>query len=129
MLSRLEALHKIGYVHRDIKPNNFLMGGPGGKGPVCLIDMGLTVKWTPFVDPEDKSIHNSGRVDDERFPEKAMTSTPIDVGSGLFFLLSFGFGVGECHPQPVPCIAPFADRAHNLEGIVMLVTIAERRDF
>lgn len=41
ILTRIEALHAIGYIHRDIKPENFLMGvGPTEKN-LFLIDFGL----------------------------------------------------------------------------------------
>ena len=42
MLYCLESLHGCGYVHNDIKPENFLLDS---KGKVHLIDYGLTTKY------------------------------------------------------------------------------------
>ena len=41
MVNCIEALHKKGYLHRDVKPGNFLIR-PSRKHPVCLIDFGLS---------------------------------------------------------------------------------------
>ncbi|KAI8568690.1 hypothetical protein RHMOL_Rhmol02G0219900 [Rhododendron molle] len=46
-ISILEKLHSRGYVHGDIKPENFLLGTPGtpdGK-KLFLVDLGLATKW------------------------------------------------------------------------------------
>ncbi|XP_033245988.1 casein kinase I isoform X2 [Drosophila miranda] len=48
MLARLECVHQNGYIHRDIKPDNFLMGLDGQRCQVYLIDFGLAKK---FYDP------------------------------------------------------------------------------
>ena len=49
MIKRLEQLHKAGYVHRDLKASN-MMVGPSAIGDLnylYLIDFSLTKKWTP----------------------------------------------------------------------------------
>ncbi|KAI9256493.1 kinase-like domain-containing protein [Phascolomyces articulosus] len=42
MLSRIERMHKAGYIHRDIKPDNFAMGVEGAdRHVVHVLDFGL----------------------------------------------------------------------------------------
>ena len=43
-IDRIEALHKIGYLHRDIKPDNFTIGLNEKSALVYLIDFGLSKK-------------------------------------------------------------------------------------
>lgn len=52
ILSRIEELHKHNYLHRDIKPDNFLIGHtPNGDlqskeaGKIYMIDLGLGKVW------------------------------------------------------------------------------------
>eukprot|EP00195_Chlamydomonas_chlamydogama_P005702 CAMPEP_0202899676 /NCGR_PEP_ID=MMETSP1392-20130828/7848_1 /ASSEMBLY_ACC=CAM_ASM_000868 /TAXON_ID=225041 /ORGANISM="Chlamydomonas chlamydogama, Strain SAG 11-48b" /LENGTH=707 /DNA_ID=CAMNT_0049585925 /DNA_START=147 /DNA_END=2270 /DNA_ORIENTATION=+ len=46
-LSILQALHVKGYVHGDVKPENFLLGPPGTpkEKKLYLVDLGLATKW------------------------------------------------------------------------------------
>ena len=41
MLSRLEFIHDTGYLHRDLKPDNFLMGMYASERVVYTVDLGL----------------------------------------------------------------------------------------
>ncbi|KAH6774228.1 Protein kinase family protein, partial [Perilla frutescens var. frutescens] len=46
-ISILEKLHSRGYVHGDVKPENFLLGTPGtpDEKKLFLVDLGLAVRW------------------------------------------------------------------------------------
>ena len=46
MIKRVQFLHEMKFLHRDIKPDNFLMGGvPEERNRVFLIDLGLAKKY------------------------------------------------------------------------------------
>ncbi|KAK8938742.1 Casein kinase I isoform delta-like [Platanthera zijinensis] len=46
-ISILEKMHSKGYVHGDVKPENFLLGPPGTRDEkkLFLVDLGLATKW------------------------------------------------------------------------------------
>ncbi|XP_051147771.1 casein kinase 1-like protein HD16 [Andrographis paniculata] len=46
-ISILEKLHSRGYVHGDVKPENFLLGPPGtpNEKRLYLVDLGLATRW------------------------------------------------------------------------------------
>lgn len=46
LVSRLEAVHEAGIVHRDVKPGNFVMGRGEEAGTVFVIDFGLSNFWS-----------------------------------------------------------------------------------
>ncbi|PIA64725.1 hypothetical protein AQUCO_00100295v1 [Aquilegia coerulea] len=46
-ISILEKMHSRGYVHGDVKPENFLLGPPGSpeEKKLFLVDLGLAARW------------------------------------------------------------------------------------
>lgn len=45
LITRIERMHKKGYIHRDLKPENILMGLEEKANTLYLIDYGLAKKW------------------------------------------------------------------------------------
>ena len=45
MISRLEYMHTNNFIHRDMKPDNFLMGNGTKRSSVFLIDFGLSKRY------------------------------------------------------------------------------------
>ena len=45
MVSRIEYMHQNNFLHRDLKPDNFLMGLGNKKSTVYIIDYGLSKRY------------------------------------------------------------------------------------
>ena len=45
MFEIMEFIHNLGFLHRDIKPDNYCMGIGKNKDKLYLIDFGLSKRW------------------------------------------------------------------------------------
>jgi len=75
MISRIEHVHSKSFVHRDIKPDNFLMGRGTKANIVHIIDFGLAKK---YRDPKTH-IHIPYRCVARRSSGPAPEPIPLDI--------------------------------------------------
>lgn len=66
MIHRVENVHKIGLLHRDVKPDNFLIGIDDSRDNLYIIDFGLsksykTAKGTHIPYIEGKKLTGTAR--------------------------------------------------------------------
>lgn len=56
MINIIEHLHNIGYIHRDLKPHNFMLGCGKNKNKLYLIDFGLAKS---YLNPNGTHVENT----------------------------------------------------------------------
>lgn len=54
VIDRLEAMHKIGYLHRDVKPDNLAIGQAEKNKIIYLFDFGLALPIGAGIPKEEK---------------------------------------------------------------------------
>lgn len=115
----LEPCHAAGVAHRDIKPDNFLIGGKDGK-TVKLCDFGLSA-----VVPKGGSLRGTYGTPPYMSPEMLAKDSPhhglpTDIWSvgSLVYLMLFG----EFPYMPTPCNADNMKRAIATETVTMKFT-------
>ena len=89
MIEKIEFIHSKGYIHRDIKPGNFLIGKGDNKNKIYIIDFGLSKRYL------DKSL----RIHIPYKEGKGLT------GTARYASLFTHFGIEQSRRDDIECIA------------------------
>ena len=60
LLTRVEYLHKMNYIHQDIKPENILVGSGKSKSTIYLADFDISKKYYPSNDKYKENVSIEG---------------------------------------------------------------------
>lgn len=97
LVTRLEAVHNAGIVHRDVKPGNFVMGRGEEAGTVFVIDFGLSNYWRsnsghiPFnTESPFRGTHRYASVNSHRKFEQSRRDDLEAIGYVLIYFLNGG---------------------------------------
>ena len=87
VIDRLEAFHKIGYLHRDVKPDNLVIGFEEKNKIIYLIDFGLAKKINEIRPEEKDKLLGSLGYMSCRAHEGKPTGVADDIESLIYSLL------------------------------------------
>lgn len=76
-ITRLEYVHSKNYIHRDVKPDNFLVGLGKDRGTIYIIDFGLAKKY------RDESSHEHIKFCDQKGITGTVRYSSINTHFGL----------------------------------------------
>ncbi|XP_048623494.1 casein kinase 1-like protein 8 isoform X1 [Brassica napus] len=114
MLNRVEYMHVRGFLHRDIKPDNFLMGLGRKANQVYIIDYGLAKKYRDLQTHrhipyrENKNLTGTARY--------ASVNTHLGIGECCFALLLFYASIIFVNLK-LRCLAAEQSRRDDLESL------------
>lgn len=97
LLSRFESLHTVGYLHRDVKPENFLLGTGRQGNTVYMTDMGLAI----FRQPARRRIPPGSR--GVPVSSGGVPSEPSLIGTCRYASINAHLGVREYSSSPSRC--------------------------
>lgn len=98
MIDALEGTHKLGYIHRDVKPSNFVSGrAKSTKGRIYVIDFGLARKYrlpNGDIRPPRKSagFRGTARYASINSHKSKELGRRDDLWSVLYLLIEFALG-------------------------------------
>lgn len=119
-LGGLEAAHRLGVVHRDLKPDNIFIGGEGGRREVKVLDFGIS-KATGLEDAAGR-LTRTGMVMGTPYymaPEQAMGERNLDRRVDVW-------GAGVVLYEALTGHRPFVAKNYNAL-LVQILTSAPRR--